>query len=178
MKNNTRIRTTSPLITTREHAERVLGEIAGLSIQRNSHRNEMDKAIQHIRDEHEPHLAAIDRSLKEKTDLLRTWAETNSHEFAKRRSISLLHGTIGWRLGTPKLKTIARRTWATVLETLKGTGRTDLVRVKEETNKELILAQAASGSLAPSDLKAIGVQVVQEDAFYVEPKLEPEGIQP
>lgn len=168
-----RIKTTSPLIATREQAERLLGEIAGLTITRNAIANNLDADIKLARDKAEPQITALNQQLKEKTELLRGWAEANPEEFGKRKSIVFAHGVLGFRTGTHKLKTLTRHTWDTVLARLRAVGwGAAYVRVKEETDKERIIADFNQDLLSDGELTAIGVRVVQDEAFFVEPKLE------
>lgn len=168
----TRIKSVRPLISTREQAERVLGELAGLAIQRDAHVNEMNAAIVAIREAHEEPLAAIAKQMDEKTELLRGWAESNPEEFGKRKSIDMTHGTLGFRTGTPKLKTIAGWTWARVLDALRASIEDNWLRTKVEVDKERMLADHAAGTASDAVLKSYGVKVVQDEAFFVEPKLE------
>lgn len=168
-----RIKTTAPLIDSREQAERMLGEIAGLTIARNHVANNLDRDIQLAREKAEPQITALNQQLKEKTELLRGWAETNPEEFGKKKSIVFAHGIVGFRTGTPKLKTLTRKTWDTVLATLKGLAfGAAYIRIKEEIDKERILSDYAQDALVDSDLTTLGVRVVQEESFFVEPKLE------
>jgi len=167
---NTRIK---PQTLTRARAEELLGEVATLTLERNAQKIEMDRALTTIRERYEVSLAALSRQLEEKSTLLEMWAGDNRAEFPKgRKSIDLVHGTVGYRTGTPKLKTLARKTWEAILATIKGVGLNGYVRVKEEVDKEAILADFAQGLMTEETLKPLGVKVAQDETFFVEPKLE------
>ena len=88
--------------------------------------------------------------------------------FDKRRSIGTPHGIVGFRLGTPRLKTARGSDWKKVLEALKEQ-LPGYVRVTEEPAKDLLLADRYKESVAPL-LMQIGVQVVQDELFYIESK--------
>jgi phage host-nuclease inhibitor protein Gam len=164
---------TAPLINSRTKAEEVLGDIAILTIGRNFGILEMDEKLTAIREQYEPHISDFKKKIEEKTALLESWAAANPEEFGKKKSIEMLHGVFGYRTGTPKLQPVLRKTWAKILETIKILGFGGYVRSKEEVNKEAILSDAAQGLLTPESLKSIGVSVVQDEAFFVEPNLQP-----
>lgn len=166
-----RIRKTAPLINTREDAERLAGEISQLIIERTARTNQIDEAVNRARAEHESRLTALAKAIDEKTDLLRAWADANRDEFGQRKSLDFLHAVIGFRTGTPKLKTRSPWTWASVLENLCNHWDS-YVRTKAEPDKTLIIADHAKGELTNSDLVEMGLQVVQDEAFFIEPKLE------
>lgn len=82
--------------------------------------------------------------------------------FAKKKSLELTFGVIGYRAST-KLKTLSKWTWERVLETLKTTeGGARCIRIKEEVDKEALKA------LSPEKLAEVGVRAVPEDAFFYE----------
>lgn len=168
-----RIRLARPLIDTRAKAEALLGEIALPTLERNHCTLDMDRELTTVREHFESPLTAIGKQLEEKTALLEGWAAANPEEFPKgRKSLDMLHGVIGYRTGTPKLKALLRKTWDAVLQTLKAFGLAQYVRVKEEVNKEAIIADSQAGNVDEATLKKIGVTVSQEESFFVEPKLE------
>ena len=81
-----------------------------------------------------------------------------------------VHGRVGFRLCTPKLKTLPKWRWEDVLDKAK-TILPDYVRVKEELNKEGLLDARHEENVAPY-LNVIGVFVDQDEKFYVELKTE------
>lgn len=171
-KNRIKLPTT---ILTRAHAEELLGEIATLTIEQRAQKNELDRELTAAREKYEAPLGALTKQIEERTVILESWASANPGEFPKqRKSIELLHGTLGYRTGTPKLKTLPKWTWDRVLEKLRELGKPVLgfIRTKEEVNKEAILNAVAEGHLLDREERNFGVAVVQDEAFFVEPKLE------
>ena len=90
----------------------------------------------------------------------------------------MAHCIIGFRTGTPKLKTLKGFTWASVLELAKEF-LPGYVRTSEEVAKDRLLADrdaklTIDGAEVPmvERMAKCGVQVVQDEAFYVEPKSE------
>lgn len=173
MPETNRVRMTAPLVKTREQAEQILGDIAALTLDRNAQTIEMDRQLTGIREHFERPIADLKERIAEKTALLESWAANHPEEFGAKKSIDMMHGTFGYRTGNPKLQPLLRKTWAKILETLKTLGFGGYVRTKEEVNKEALLSDASQGVITPADLKAIGIAVVQDEAFFVEPNLEP-----
>lgn len=154
--------------------EALVREIAELTLARNEEQTEMDQRITAIRQEYEASLAQLTKALEQKTECARAWAEAHPEEFNGLKSLDLTHGVIGWRVGNPTLKTLTGWTWDRVLDKLKSLlarnkSIADFIRTKEEVNKQQIIA--CRDNLADSDLREMGVRIVQEEAFYVEPKL-------
>lgn len=168
MKN--RIKLTAPALKNRLQAEDTLRQIAELTIQRNQAQLDMDEQITAIRKQYEEALSDANKTLEEKTELVRAWAEANPSEFNGLKSLECVHAVIGWRTGQPTLKTLSGWTWDRVLEKLKSS-RTwaCYVRIKEEVDKAAILRDRDT---CFEDLRNIGVKVVQSEAFFVEPKLQ------
>ncbi len=168
----TRIKLSFPLINSREDAEAMLGELAKSQSALNHSVASMDTEITLIRQRFESTQGALQNDIELKTGLLERWASDNQPEFGKAKSIEMLHGRIGFRTGTPKLKTLAKYTWKAVLLGLKLEKRSELIRTEEEVDKETIISQSRNNLLTEDDLKAFGVKIVQDESFFVEPKLE------
>lgn len=165
-----RIKLPTTLIN-RARAEEILGEIATLKLEERTQKNDLDRELTAAREAYEAPLTALSKAIEEKTVLLESWAAANPEEFPKaRKSIEMIHGVVGYRTGTPKLKTLPKWTWDRVLEKLKEL-LPDFVRVKEEVNKEALIAAFGEGRLLPADGRGLGVMVVQDEAFFVEPRL-------
>ena len=92
--------------------------------------------------------------------------------FSKRRSLETTHGVIGFRTGTPKLKTRRGFTWAAALELVREF-LPSYIRTSEEVAKDKLLADRENEQLHPL-MQKCGIDVVQEESFYVEPKKEKE----
>lgn len=168
MKN--RIKLTQPAIKTREQAESILREICLTTITRNKAVLAMDQEIATIRENYDGTISWCNKSLEEKTDLIRAWAEANPSEFNGLKSLAMVNGTVGWRIGQPTLKTLAGWTWDRVLEKLKIHGMgLRYIRTKEEVNKQAILGEREV--LSPEKMRAMGVRVVQDESFFIEPNL-------
>ena len=169
---NNRIKLKTSAVKTRADLETLVREIAALKLNEKLLAASMDAELQAVRENYEKRLGSISELLAEKTDASRAWAEANRADFGQRRSIDLAHGVIGFRTGTPKLKTLVKWKWDGVLQALRESRwGAAYIRVKEEINKEQIIADVTTQLLAEDDLRKAGAQVVQEETFFVEPKL-------
>ena len=174
-----RIKLTIPTIATRTEAEAVMNELAAAANHKRRITARLDAAILKLKDDSAPLIAECDQVITIKTDTLRAWAEANPQEFTKgRKSIEFLAGILGFRTGTPKLSLLSRAwTWEKALEQVLAKGF-QFTRTKVELDKDSVLAFYANAKDA-KDLAAIrsdvlapcGMKVVQDESFYVEPKL-------
>jgi phage host-nuclease inhibitor protein Gam len=162
----------TPAVKTREQMETLVREIAGLKLDEKLLLAGMDRELRAARDRYEARLLTLERVLAEKTTMARAWAKSNPAAFGRRRSVDFGHGVAGFRTGPPRLKTVARCQWDRVLRSLRGLNwGAPYIRVKEEINKEQIIADIGAGKLAEADLRQAGARVVREESFFVEPKL-------
>jgi len=173
--SKTRIKKSLVHLDTREAAETAMNELALTANNRRKFVARMDAQLLAIKEEFEPMLAACDDAIRERTDALQAWAEANPEAFGKRKSLEFATGILGFRTGTPKLALLSRAwTWELVLEKIQERAF-QFVRTKEEVDKEAILAFHAGAPDKPEAeakvLKPIGVQVKQDEGFFIEPKL-------
>ena len=169
MKHQNRLK--SPAVKTHTQMETLVREIAGLKLDEKLLLAGMDRELRAARDHYEARLLTLERLLAEKTGAARAWAEANPAAFGRRRSVDFGHGVAGFRTGPPRLKTLARARWERVLKSLRELNWGGAyIRVKEEINKERIIADIGAGKLAEGDLRQAGAQVVREETFFVEPK--------
>jgi phage host-nuclease inhibitor protein Gam len=133
----------------------------------------MDVEITRIRNKYADAIAALQESKDKAFDVIQAYAIDNKAElFARKKSLETVHGTFGFRTGTPKLKLLKGFTWASVTNLLKEYLPT-YVRVTEEAAKDKLLADRDNEKVAEYLVK-VGVAVIQEESFFVEPKKEGE----
>ena len=142
-----------------------------------------------IREKYADKLASLTEEKDKAFDTLQAFATENQAElFTKKKSLDMAHGVIGFRTGTPKLKTLKGFTWASALLLVKRF-LPDYIRQTEEIAKDKLLADrdgkiAMEVSDSPSleevpirqAMMECGMQVVQDETFYVEPKKEETGV--
>ena len=116
-------------------------------------------------------LAELEDEKAKAFDTLQAYATENQTElFTKKKSLEMAHGVIGFRTGTPKLKTLKGFTWASALQLVKEF-LPGYVRQTEEIAKDKLLADRDTEDMLPQMAKC-GIQVAQDETFYVEPKKE------
>ena len=123
------------------------------------------------REKYADKIATLSEERERAFDTLQAFATENQAElFTKKKSLDMAHGVIGFRTGTPKLKTLKGFTWASALQLIKEF-LPDYVRQTWDIAKDKLLADRDVEQMTECMAKC-GIQVVQDEAFYVEPKKE------
>ncbi len=129
----------------------------------------MNSKIQNIRDKFEVDTAEArakrDLILKE----IKSFLMSNKHEFVKTRTKNLVHGTIGFRHGTPKVLLLNKKyNTKTALELAKKIFRDKFVRSKEELAKDSIITAFAKGDIDDQKLASIGLRIDKNEKEVIE----------
>jgi len=155
---------------TRDEMEEALGKYAAADARISGINSKMDEEFTKIREKNADALAKAEEEKGAAFERVQVFAVENPDLFSKRKSLETTHGTIGFRTGTPKLKTKKGFTWASVLEMLKSFGK-DFVRTTEEVAKDKLLADRDNEKTA-AVMSKCGILVTQDEAFYIELKKE------
>lgn len=132
---------------------------------------EIELQCSRIRERHQERLSQLQTTQEEAFATLQAFATENQAElFSKKKSLDMVHGTIGFRTGTPKLKTLKGFTWASALQLVKEFLPTH-IRSTEEIAKDKLLADREDERVA-ANLARCGIVVAQDETFFVEPKKE------
>ena len=133
----------------------------------------IDVQLTAIREKYADDIAKLTDKKEKAFDVLQAFAVENKDEiFSKKKSMDSVHGTIGFRTGTPKLKTLKGFTWPSVTNLLKEF-LPAYVRTSEEPAKDKLLADRELEDVS-SLFSKVGISVTQDETFYVEPKKENE----
>lgn len=171
-----RIKKTIITGVTREQMEEAFGQYALADAEVQSITASMDQQFVAIREQHADRLAVLEEQKSKALEVMQVFATENREElFSKRKSMETAHGVIGFRTGTPKLKTKKGFTWAAVLELLRKFGK-DYIRATEEIAKDKLLADRDSDECQQL-MADCGIIVAQDETFYVEPKKEAQNNQ-
>ncbi|MGL6022847.1 MAG: host-nuclease inhibitor Gam family protein [Chitinophagaceae bacterium] len=146
--------------------ENALAEYATKSAQESKLLAEMEIKMTAIREQYAPKLKPLQENKVENFDIVQAYCEEHPELFVKKKSYETAFGTLGFRTGTPKLKTLKGFTWGSVLELCKR-AMPSYIRTSEEVAKDLLLFDREKVNLAE-----IGVEVVQEESFFVDLKKE------
>ena len=157
-------------IRSREELESVLGEYAAAAIEQAKLGADLDAGLNRVRAAYEPRMAEVAETLEALWADLESWAALHRDEFAERRSLELLHGALGFRTGNPTLKTIKGVRWETVVDILAFKGLERYVRRCPEVAKDLLLADREQ--LGAEAMEELGLRVVQDERFFIEPRME------
>lgn len=126
----------------------------------------LNKKLADIRANYEEMFARLDAEIAAADADLEAWAALHPSEFARRRSIDLLNGTLGYRTCPPAVKTRRGVRVDDAVRLLVDANRMDLVAQRITLNKDAILDEA---NRAGADVVApYGLRIVQDEKFYIE----------
>jgi phage host-nuclease inhibitor protein Gam len=135
----------------------------------------MDEQFTRIREKYQDEISTLTEIKEKNFEVVRAFAQENRDElFSKKKSMETAHGMFGFRTGTPKLKTLKGFTWGAVLNLLKEF-LPGYVRVIEEPAKDKLLADRELPGVA-DNMEKCGIEVVQDEVFFIELKKEGEDI--
>lgn len=133
----------------------------------------MDEQITRIREKYADKLTELEQHREQCFEVAQAYCTENQDVlFANKKSLETAHGTVGFRTGTPKLATLKGFTWASV-QTLLETLKPEYLRTKTEPNKEKLLTDR---ELLAADLPKLGLEVKQDESFFVELKKEEQAL--
>ena len=122
----------------------------------------MNDELAEVKARHEADAAPYTDEISRLTAGIQAFAEAHRDTLCKRgsKTVRLGLGTISWRTRPPK---VSLRKVEVVIESIKSLGLTQFLRVKEEVNKDAMLAD-------PERAKAIvGVSITSGEDFVVQP---------
>lgn len=156
-----------------EDVEKVLYEIGTREASIAKKEADMNKKITEIKDK----FAADTIADRSEAELLRVkiqeFCESNKAEFNKVRSKEYTHGIVGFRNNPPKVIQLNRKyNVKTSIELLKKIFKGKFLRVKEEIDKEQILAEYSQEKIDDSKLASVGLCVEQGETFAIDIKWE------
>lgn len=167
----TRIKRPQGATLTRADIEIMMGDLRTLAQREQKILADKNAAVQQIEERCKEPLENIAAARKPLVAVIQQWAEAHPEEFAKRKSIELTHGTVGFRTGTPRLALLNRKwNWESALEAVKLM-LPAFVRSSPEIDKEALIAQRNDDAIAWA-LPRCGLQVRQDEGFFADPKLE------
>ena len=161
---NARLKTNGITVpATRKQAEDLLFGIGELQREVARKETNMNDELAAIKRKYGDEVKPLNAVIDDQFAALHMYAEANKDDLleGKLKSCKMATGDIGWRTSTPK---VTVRNVKVVLESLKQLGLSQFIRMKEEINKEAILAD--------KDQKAAsinGITISQKDEFWVKP---------
>ena len=155
----------------REQYEQAFAEFAMADAKAQSLTAKMDQEMTKIREKYADQLAELNETKDRTFEVMQTYATENKDTlFSKKKSLEAAHGIIGFRTGNPKLKNLKGFTWASGTNLVKEF-LPDYIRTTEELAKDRLLADGEVPKVAEL-FRKIGIRVLRDEPFYVEPKKE------
>ena len=125
----------------REEADEAFGVYATADAEISKINASMELQFAKIREKNAERLTLLQAERESAFEVLQAYAVENKDSlFAKKKSLELTHGVIGFRTGTPKLKTLKGFTWASALELVRRFLGFAYVRTVDELAKDRLLA--------------------------------------
>jgi len=165
-------------IESREDLESVFGRYAKTVIETAALKAELEESIRKTRAGYEAAFARLDETAAALLADVEAWAAGHPEEFKEKKSLELLHGTIGFRTSTPRVAIPRGTDEEELAATLAGEGLDCYVRLRRELDKPAILAAVADtgdGGDSEAVLAAYGIRVRQSERFFAEVRKETVG---
>lgn len=142
-----------------------LGELAHIKRQLQAIEAELNNDLDRLRATAEAKAARL-INRKESLEMgLAAYGEFNRDVFAKKRSLELTFGLIGFRRST-QIRPRQKTTWDMVLGKLRALAFVEAIRTKEEPNKEIL------ETWPEERLALVDCTRIEKDVFYYELKTE------
>ena len=168
-------RTTKRLVTTissRDDLEAALGRYAAAVIEGDARQAEIEEKVNALRAGYEERAAEIGARTERLYADIQNYVALNPSEIpAGRKSLELLHGTVGYRLGNPTVKCDCKE--ADMVDRLLAAGKKEYLSTTTKLDKSAILAAVGDEAAA---LRALGIFIKQTEGFYIEIKREQPGV--
>lgn len=142
-----------------------LDDIARKGVELDTLQAAKEAAMQQVLTEHDPRISELAKEIDRLTKMAEQWAAPRREELFPRgrKSAATALTTYGYRLGQPSLKPAQGWTWAKIVQLLKTTRRKVYLVTKVTPDKEAIRLH-----VKPHKLAKLGMQIKQEETFYVE----------
>ena len=131
---------------------------------------QMNEQINKVKSKYQDTITDVKESLEEPMELLQVFAQEQKETWGKKKSLELLHCTIGFRTGTPKVTKSKGFTWEGITEIVTKLFP-NLVRTKTELDKDALIAMRDEDGFKKIKDDCF-IDVVQDETFFVQPKVE------
>lgn len=152
---------------TREEAEAAMRDLCIASCKLDARTAKMNEQLARIREDFEADIS----SLSETAELLKAkvlaWADKNPKEFAKKKSVEMVHGVVGYRTAPFSVRLIRGVTWDKAIALIEA-AHPELIRNKKEADKEGLIA--SRDIITKEEFTALGIRIDQDEKPFVEVK--------
>lgn len=161
------------MIKTYEELENALKEYAINDTALAKKEAEMNQRINKIKEEFEEKTKELRYVIDTTAGEIEAFCNKNKSDFDKSRSKEYQFGTVGFRTSPPKVAILNRKyNTETVLELIKRVFKKAYIRVKEDLDKEAILADYAGKKIDDGKLASVGLKIDQDEQFFITAKYE------
>lgn len=154
---------------TKDQAEEALAVVARCTSSLKKIEAQMELEYQRVQEKFREQITKLNDEQAEPKEVLEVFAKNDCRNWES-KSLDLQHGIIGFRTNPPKLEKKKGFTWDAITELLKK-HFPDLVRSKEEPNKEAIIALRDEKEFEKISDKCF-LSVIQDETFYIKTKEE------
>lgn len=172
MKKPKRIK--APVLLTRDEFEIIIDRIATCTTALRKQEADRDDDIQRVQAAYAREIGRLTDYIAADAALCEKYAEAHRDELlpGKAKSAETPLARYGFRTGMPQLKLKSKVTWEKVVEVLQDEKRILWLRTKVEAAKDAILAACQARPETAEIADRIGIRVVQDETFYIEPKVD------
>ncbi len=163
----------APEIRTRAQLEALLENIAELQRERDAAWRAQEAELAAVRARHRAPLTELQNLLALETSWAEAWARAHREELEAGGMLATAHATLGFRAEPPRLERASRRwTWSRIAATLAALpwGARYLRTPEPVVDPEAIVADL--GKLSREQLRAAGMEVIEGEQFFLEPRAE------
>jgi phage host-nuclease inhibitor protein Gam len=172
----TKSKKNAPVTLTIEQAKEAGQTYAEKSTRLEKVQTKMNEELNRVKTKYSEEITDLKEELKEPVKLLEDFAYADRANWGEKKSLEFPHVTVGFRTSN-RVNKQKQLTWDAVLEGLKKNPKfKKFIRVKEEINKEAILALNSSNENDKSILKQLkdecSLYIDHPEGFYVQVKKE------
>lgn len=173
MAKRTRVELDKTKIESWKEADKVLKEIAVRFSQIQKDENEYNEREQALRAEMTAKHAPLRDEIQAYELGLEDFCNEHRSDFGDRKSKELSHGIVNFRLHPPSVQKIKGVTWDAAINLIKASRKwlERFVRIKEDVDKDAVLAAHANSEITPAELYQLGMAIEQKESFGYELKL-------
>jgi phage host-nuclease inhibitor protein Gam len=156
-----------------KEADKVLKEIAIMVSEIQKEENAYNEREQALRAEMTAKYAPMKEKIQEYELGLEDFCIEHRDDFGDKKSKELSHGTVNFRTHPPSVQKIKGVTWDAVINLIKRSKKwvSSFVRIKEDVDKDAVLAATANKTINASELYGLGMAIEQKESFGYELKL-------
>lgn len=154
---------------TREEADKALAEFASAHAKHESLVAKMEMEMAKIREKYNGQIVELAFKCDECFTIVSQYASENRQQlFQDKKKVEGVHGSYGFRTGSPKLKLYSGFSWPCVLERCKEF-LPDYVKTSFDVAKSKLLADRDKEGMKEL-FEKVGVYVDRDETFYIDPK--------